>query len=64
MIPSSTTFYDKYPELDVTMLGIAVGQDTPETVRPFVHEQDINIFTGSTARTPYAPPTASNACRR
>jgi peroxiredoxin len=46
MLPQLDTVYDKYPELDVTMLAIAVGEDTPESVRAFVHEQDINIFTG------------------
>lgn len=52
MIPQLDTVYDKYPELDVTMLAIAVGEDTPESVRAFVHEQSINIFTGvDTTRT-------------
>ncbi len=46
MIPQLDEVYDRYTELDVTMLGIAVGEDTPETVRAFLHEQDINIFTG------------------
>ncbi len=46
MMPQLDAVYDKYSELAVTMLAIAVGEDTPETVRAFVHEQDISIFTG------------------
>jgi peroxiredoxin len=46
MMPQLDDVYDRYAELDVTILGIAVGEDTEEVVRAFVRDQDINIFTG------------------
>lgn len=52
MMPQLDTVYEKYAALDVTMLAIAVGEDTEESARAFVHEQSINIFTGvDTTRT-------------
>jgi peroxiredoxin len=46
MIPQLDNIYDRLVNLDVPILGIVVGEDTPETARAFARENDINILLG------------------
>jgi len=46
MIPQLDAVYDRLENIEIPILGIAVGEDTTDSVRAFAKEHDINIFLG------------------